>query len=738
MKIFYLAPYFPYPITSGGQMRTLQFLKFLSERGLVTFMSPIQEAEKKYEGLLMEHCDEWMPVDANRWGPHSKDGTRLSLTDRLLRIMRMVPWAVSDFISEEFKKQLLEVKWERYDLIFIRYPLLAYYFFNEPRLRDCCGRLVIDVDDILIQMHERRMREMRFGYTALRHWLELFFLKRYTKNLRNVKACLVTSQPDQKYLMRGGYSKRVFVLPNGWEIDQNAAAAPLPDSNEILFCGLLSFPHNEDAVLHFCDHIFPKIKKELPDAHFSIVGKSPTYRIKKYGDRAGVTVVGEVPSTKPYYERASLVVVPLLNGAGTRLKILEAMAYERPIVSTSIGAEGLEVTDQVNIAIADDASCFADHCVELLRNEKKRKLIAANARQLLKEKYSFQVLRKQFYLILDSLKQAQLPQPLLDLSIVICTYNRAQSLRETLESLRNQVVPKGVEYEVLVVDNNSVDETKQTVERVNFSGARKIEIRYFFEPRQGVAYARNRGIANAKGEIIAFLDDDVLADEGWIDALWQCFQETDAVAVAGRVERLWQCEQPSWLTEEISAPLIKQDLGTARTRWEHRNRHMVGANVGFRRSVFEKVGLFRKELGRKGDRLIGGEDREIFQRLFERGIPIYYEPKALVFHKVEKERVSQGYMRRWFWEVGKTLGHQIDWKAHYALTIAPLWVWKNVISALFRWIRARWTRMAPEAERFASEMWVRHHTGIFLERFFHWLPFGWGRQECVFGGSSNG
>ncbi len=314
---------------------------------------------------------------------------------------------------------------------------------------------------------------------------------------------------------------------------------------------------------------------------------------------------------------------------------------------------------------------------------------------------------------------------MVDVSVVVCTYNRAESLRDTIESLTKQKAGS-CSYEIIVVDNNSKDHTKSVTQ--SFNG----KVKYLFESKQGLSYARNTGIREAKGQVIAFTDDDVIADPNWVESLQKCFRETKALMVAGKIERLWNCERPQWLADEITGPLIVQDLGPVRKKWDLENRHTVGANMAFHRSVFERYGTFQEELGRKGDSLIGGEDREIFKRLFADKAPIFYEPEAIVHHKVEKERLSKDYMKRWFWDIGKTLGHGIEFKKSYAFTIAPLWLWKKLIGSYLRYFAVSPKPDALDSERFTAEIWARHYTAIFVERFAHWLPFNWGSTKCIF------
>ena len=111
-----------------------------------------------------------------------------------------------------------------------------------------------------------------------------------------------------------------------------------------------------------------------------------------------------------------------------------------------------------------------------------------------------------------------------------------------------------------------------------------------------------------------------------------------------------------------------------------------------------------------------------------------YEPQALVYHKVEPERLTQDFFRRWYWDVGRTLGHEIEWKWYHTFTIAPLWLWKDVFQALFRFVKVEIYPASVTSERFAAKIWILHYWGMITERFFHWLPFGLGRKKCAFGG----
>jgi len=322
--------------------------------------------------------------------------------------------------------------------------------------------------------------------------------------------------------------------------------------------------------------------------------------------------------------------------------------------------------------------------------------------------------------------------PAPEVSIVICTYNNCESLRDTLRSIAAQRDPRQVAQELIVVDNNSADATRGVVEEFEAAGDYPHPVRYVFEASQGVAHARNTGVREARGEFLFFVDDDVTIDPGWLQALLVCFRESNADAVGTRIDRDWICPVPAWYSDEIAGCLIAQDYGPRRIRWTAENRILVTASLGFRRAVFDAHGMFRSELGRRGDSLVGGEDSEYYRRLLRSGATVMYEPAAVAFHKVERDRLSKDYLRRWFFEVGLTIGHLVDWRWYHRLSIAPFWVWSKAASAYLRHLKAR-ARGAHERELVASELWRLQSAAILRERIAHWLPRSLADRACVFG-----
>ncbi|MCM8812087.1 MAG: glycosyltransferase [Candidatus Omnitrophica bacterium] len=302
------------------------------------------------------------------------------------------------------------------------------------------------------------------------------------------------------------------------------------------------------------------------------------------------------------------------------------------------------------------------------------------------------------------------------ISIVVCTYNRCESLRDTLRSLLWQEASAGILGEVIVVDNNSVDQTREVVEEFARQGG--FPVRYVLERSQGIAYARNRGLLAAREEIVLFMDDDAVAEPGWMGAVARCFQETGADMVGGKVIPMWLTPRPEWLSNDLLGPMPRVDYGSQRKRLGPDNAAFLTTNCALRRSKLPKYGIFDVTLGRRGDRWVGGEDFELCERWARQGAEIYYEPSAVVHHKVGAERVTPEFYRKWFVDIGYTQAHQTDWKWHHLVSIIPAWRWKKLAEAGIRYVRAKGS--ASESARLQAELWWRFQTSFLKERFAHW------------------
>ncbi len=200
-----------------------------------------------------------------------------------------------------------------------------------------------------------------------------------------------TSDVDEKIMRQHNQTLKTIVLPNGVDAKQLQPLPLNPTEKSILFVGNLNYLPNEDGVLYFTREIFPRIADQIPQLHFFIIGNNPSQKVLALQNDC-IHVMGLVPDLLPYYQRCSACVIPLRAGGGTRLKILEAMAYGRPIVSTSIGCEGIAVEDGKHILIADDPQSFADRTVALLSDDQLQQKLIQNARRLIEQTYDWDII----------------------------------------------------------------------------------------------------------------------------------------------------------------------------------------------------------------------------------------------------------------------------------------------------------------------------------------------------------
>jgi glycosyltransferase involved in cell wall biosynthesis len=267
-------------------------------------------------------------------------------------------------------------------------------------------------------------------------------------------------------------------------------------------------------------------------------------------------------------------------------------------------------------------------------------------------------------------------------TVIVCTYNRCESLAQALRSIASSVLPDSVEWEVLVVDNNSRDQTRTVVEEISchYPG----RFRYLFEPRQGLSNARNAGISAAGGQILVFTDDDVTVDRLWLQNLTAPLLMGQWAGAAGRIRLESEFRPPRWMA--ITGPF---NLGESLVQFDRGDQEgpldqpPFGANMAFRKIIFEKYGGFRADLGRCGESLIGNEDTEFAGRLMAAGERLYYVPSAVVNHPVHEDRLKKGYFRSYYFAHGRSVVRQTGNKL--SIWRIPRYCLREIRSKL-RWI----------------------------------------------------
>jgi GT2 family glycosyltransferase len=238
--------------------------------------------------------------------------------------------------------------------------------------------------------------------------------------------------------------------------------------------------------------------------------------------------------------------------------------------------------------------------------------------------------------------------PFLMISIAICTYNNAGTLAVVLESLRSLACPAALSYEILVIDNNSTDETKEVVFRWQPVWGNRL--RYIFEGCQGLSHARNRAWQEAHGDVVSYLDDDVKVDSGWLAAVAAAFEEHSAAVVGGRSRLIYPAQRPSWLPEKYETLLSRLDYGEQVI--VNTDQPLFGLNFSVRKEWLDRIGGFDVALGRYGRSLTSGEEFDLLRRIRAQGGIAVYEPRAVVGHLVPAARVKKRWFLRRLWVAG--------------------------------------------------------------------------------------
>jgi glycosyltransferase involved in cell wall biosynthesis len=233
------------------------------------------------------------------------------------------------------------------------------------------------------------------------------------------------------------------------------------------------------------------------------------------------------------------------------------------------------------------------------------------------------------------------------ISAVVCTFNRSAYLRKAIRSLREQTLDSRL-YEVCVVDNCSTDDTRSVVAEESAGAA---NVRYIYEPLQGLSRARNTGWQKAQGKYIAYLDDDATASPQWLEEIVRAFETVSPMpgAVGGRIDPIWEAPRPSWLSDKVALGLTILDWSET-PFFIRDDQWLAGANVAYPAALLKTTGGFDVSLGRSGSNLISCEEALLNNRLTGLGHPLYYHPSVAVRHHIAASRLTKKWhIRRQYW-----------------------------------------------------------------------------------------
>jgi len=383
MNVLWLTLGAPYPPDTGVRIRDYNLIRQVAQRHSVTLISLLYSRDEiaSLENLR-RYCAE---VDYVFMRPRSFGE---NASQFLLHLTSGRPPATYPFYYPEVTQKIRSVsKRNKPDIVQIEHSFLAPYITAIPQ--NAC-RTVLSLHNIGSRQYGS-MRRMKTGFVnKCVWWLKwLSMLGWETAWAGRFDQVISVSAADRDLLLKSNPNLRVAVVPNGCD---TRALQPLPESaagNKLLYIGTFGYPPNVDAVLHFTDCILPLIRQQIRDVRLVVVGHRPPEAIRRLAERGEIILAPPTADVLPYYREARICVVPLRAGGGTRIKILEAMALGRPVVSTRAGCEGLDVKSDEQLMIADTPAEFAQNVVQLLSDSWTRGRLVAMARSFVESRHDW-------------------------------------------------------------------------------------------------------------------------------------------------------------------------------------------------------------------------------------------------------------------------------------------------------------------------------------------------------------
>ena len=355
------------PVDTGGKIRSYNILRHLARDHDVTLLSYYGgQRDVAYESEIQRELP-----GAHTIYTAALDGTALAQSlDYVRRVFRSAPFAVSKFTHPEVQRVVATwLREKKFDVAVCDFLSASLNFPS-----------VLGTPTVLFQHNAESALWRRMAATEssaarrLAYQIEATKMARYERRtLPKFHHVIAVSEHDRQQMLAMYPECAISVVPTGVDTQQYAVAPPATaDPPRIIFTGSMDWEPNIDAIVYFCQEVFPRVRAEFPSALFQIVGRNPHTRVKQLTCDS-IKVTGTVPSVAEYLRDATLVVVPLRIGGGTRLKIFEAMAMGKAVISTSIGAEGLDVQSGRDLILADDTTAFAEAIVLLLRDAAMRR-----------------------------------------------------------------------------------------------------------------------------------------------------------------------------------------------------------------------------------------------------------------------------------------------------------------------------------------------------------------------------
>ncbi|MGA8597319.1 MAG: glycosyltransferase [Bryobacteraceae bacterium] len=395
MKILWMKSDYLHPATRGGQIRTLEMLRCLHKRHEIHYVClHYDESDGEGPARCYEYCTAAYPV---RHSVPQRRSLRFG-AQLATGLVSELPVPVSRYRSTAMLRQvqtLLESG--EFD------SLVCDFLFPAPNVPDLSEAVLFqhNVESVIWKRHAAEARN-----PAVRAYFSLQArrMERYERAVcRSVRHVIAVSEADRQTFQNHYGVSNVSSVQTGVDLDFFKPPPAAEPQADLVFCGSMDWLPNIDGARFFIEQIYPHIRAKLPSCRVAFVGRHPSPWLKRIGSRyPNLIVTGTVPDVRPWLWGARVSVVPLRIGGGTRLKIFEAMAAQVPVVSTTIGAEGLPVVNGRHLFIEDDPRSFANACIALLNDPPRRRQLASEAWMLVAGRFSWEAVTKEFESILET------------------------------------------------------------------------------------------------------------------------------------------------------------------------------------------------------------------------------------------------------------------------------------------------------------------------------------------------
>jgi polysaccharide biosynthesis protein PslH len=382
MKLAFVTTRVPYPLNSGGRIRSFHLLDEVSKVHDVTLVTACESREEEDALAAMRSAISRLAARVTRVRP------RNSPRAKLLRLLRTpfdsLPYTWAGFRDPLFKKNVRSaVSCGRFDLVHCDHVQVAgtlLGFDTPPR--------VLNAHNVEALLLQRIADQQGVWLRALFSWQAAKARRAEAKAFNAFDHCVAVSEPDADEIRRSAPRLPVSIVPNGVDVEWFRPDSLRPEPDRLVFVGAMDWLPNADAVRFFAAEVLPRVRRRAPEAELLVIGRNPGPLERRIAP-GGVRFTGTVEDVRPHLQAASLVVVPLRIGGGTRLKILESWSMAKAVVSTSVGAEGLPVVDGENIAIADRPDEMAERILELLRDPPAAERLGREGRRAVLERFSW-------------------------------------------------------------------------------------------------------------------------------------------------------------------------------------------------------------------------------------------------------------------------------------------------------------------------------------------------------------